>query len=109
MPTADPTPARLCGSPLHVLTIPPAGRNGVQAQRGRVLARLRRGPATRGALARECFCPSPTKRVSELRRIGHDIRSTWVEEREPDGTVSPTVLYSLAPDTCAAQLALPLD
>lgn len=109
MGTADPGPARLHGNPLHVLMIPPARRNGVQAQRERLIARLQRGPATRGALARECYCPSPTKRVSELRRIGHDIRSAWIEEREPDGTVSPTVLYSLAPDTGAEQLALPLD
>jgi hypothetical protein len=111
MGTGEAPPSRLHASPLHVLT-PSAGRapqNGVQAQRERLLARLQRGSATRGALARECYCPSVTKRVSELRRMGHDIRSEWVEEREPDGSVSPTTLYSMAADSEAAQLALPLD
>ncbi len=100
--------ARATSSPLHALpvAVPGLQRNTVRAQRERVLARLQAGPASVGVLARECYCPSPTKRVSELRRLGFRIASDWIERREPDGTVSPAVLYRLAADLDTAQLPL---
>lgn len=97
-------------NPLHAHAVlsPTAPRNTVRLQRERVLVRLQAGPATRAALCRECCCPSVTKRVSELRRKRRAIRSQWIEEREPDGSVSPTVLYSLPSDADPEQLALAL-
>jgi Helix-turn-helix domain len=87
-----------------------AGRyNGAAVQRERIAHRLRQGPATRGELARVCCCPSPTKRVSELRRGGLPIRTEWIEETAPDGSVNPTALYSLAVDADPAQLSLTFE
>jgi len=111
-PDTEPAPhaERRTFSPLHAQAVlsPAAPRNAVGLQRERVLARLKAGPASRAALCRECSCPSVTKRVSELRRMGWAIRSQWIEEREPDGSVSPTVLYSLPSDADPEQLALAL-
>lgn len=99
---------RSTSNPLHALgPVAHSGRpNTARAQRERVLMRLQAGPATAAELARECYCPSPTKRVSELRRVGWPIRSEWIELREPDGTVSPATLYTLPADADPAQLAL---
>lgn len=107
-PPLDPELTRHTASPLHAFAglAPGAPRNTVKAQRDRVLKRLQAGPATAATLGRECYCPSPTKRVSELRRKGWPIQSEWIELREPDGTVSPATLYSLAADADRAQLAL---
>lgn len=101
--------ARATCSPLNAFggaVAPGARRNTAQAQRLRVLCRLQAGPASAAALARECYCPSPTKRVSELRRQGWPIRSAWIELREPDGSVSPAVVYTLPADNDPAQLHL---
>lgn len=81
-------------------------RNTARAQRDRLVKCLQAGPATAADLARACFCPCPTKRVSELRRAGWQIRSEWIELREPDGSVSPAVLYTLPADADPDQLAL---
>lgn len=107
LPT-DPALTRATSSPLHAFgaVAPGARRNTARAQRERVLARLKVGPATAAALMRECYCPSPTKRLSELRRQGWLIRSEWIELREPDGSVSPATLYSLPADADPAQLHL---
>lgn len=106
----DPELTRTTSSPLHAFGLVghAARPNTARAQRERVLMRLQAGPATPAALTRECYCPSPTKRVSELRRAGWPIRSTWIELREPDGTVSPATLYTLPADADPAQLSLPL-
>ena len=81
---------------LHELrSRPPELCNRVSAQRGRILDRLRAGPATGAALTSECHCPSVTKRISELRRAGSDIRATWIDDFGPDGAVSRVCLYSL--------------
>lgn len=106
----EPELTRSTSNPLHALGLAghDARPNTARAQRERVLMRLQAGPATAAALARECYCPSPTKRVSELRRAGWPIRSAWIELREPDGTVSPATLYRLPADADPAQLSLPL-
>jgi hypothetical protein len=105
---AWPELTRATSNPLHALdaAAPGARRNTARAQRDRVLARLQAGPVTAAELARACYCPSPTKRVSELRRRGWPIRSAWIECREPDGSVSPATVYSLPADTDPAQLHL---
>jgi len=107
-PLTDPALTRATSSPLHAFgaVAPGARRNTAQAQRERVLSRLQAGPATPAALVRDCHCPSPTKRVSELRRQGWPIRSKWIELREPDGSVSPATLYSLVAGADPAQLHL---
>ena len=70
--------------------------NGTARQRACIVARLSRGPASRGELEAECSAPSVTKRVSELRGQGFDIRSTWVHRTGPAGTASVTTVYALA-------------
>lgn len=100
--------ARATANPLHAFggAVPGGRPNTAQAQRDRVLCRLQAGPATAAVLSRECYCPSPTKRISELRRLGWPIQSQWIERPEPDGSVSPAVLYSLPADADPAQLPL---
>lgn len=111
-PGTEPAPLRdrHALNPLHtqVVLSPTAPRNSVRLQRERVLASLQASPATRAVLCRECSCPSVTQCISELRRMGWAIRSQWIEEREPDGSVSPTVLYSLPSDADPEQLTLAL-
>lgn len=45
-------------------------------QQDKILARLREGPATTLDLILSCGTVSPTKRISELRRDGHEITSS---------------------------------
>ncbi len=84
--------------------------NTTARQRERILERLQHGPATRADLERECWAPSVTKRIAELRRKGWRILSPWAAYTAPDGSVSGAVLYTLAPGPAdTAQLALPLE
>lgn len=84
--------------------------NTTAAQRARILMRLQRGPATRGDLERDCWAPSATKRIAELRREGWPIVSAWTTDTAPDGSVGAAVLYTLGSGTAdTAQLALPLE
>lgn len=70
--------------------------NGTARQRACIVARLMRGPASRGELEGECGAPCVTKRVSELRALGYAIRSTWVHRPGPAGTAGNlTTLYAL--------------
>lgn len=79
--------------------------NGAARQRQSILDRLRRGPATRAQLERECHAPSVTKRLSELRRAGWQIEGEAISEAAPDGCVNVATLYSLAdPDTAQGDL-----
>lgn len=92
-------------NPLHVVRhLAPAQAaryNRTALQRERILHRLRQGPATRAELERECGCPSVTKRISELRRVGYRIDRAWLTETAPDGGVNMQTLYSLADDDTA--------
>jgi helix-turn-helix protein len=46
------------------------------SQSSRILERLKQGPATTMELITDCRVCCPTKRISELRRMGHSITST---------------------------------
>ena len=84
--------------------------NTTARQRERILKRLQHSPATRTELERECWAPSVTKRIAELRREGWPILSTWTACTAPDGSVSGAVLYTLAAGTAdTAQMDLPLE
>ena len=80
--------------------------NGTARQRACILARLKRGPASRGELERECGAPCVTKRVSELRTLGYAICSTWVHGSGPAGTGgNVTTVYALVtPDKRQGEL-----
>ena len=93
----------------HIEPACAARYNGAPLQRERIVNRLRHGPATRGLLTTDCDCPSVTKRISELRRMGLDIRMQWIEETSAAGRVNVTALYSLAGDPDRAQLSLTLE
>jgi hypothetical protein len=72
--------------------------NGVAIQRTRIVAALRRAGSAgllSSDLAASCNAPCITKRVSELRRKGHQIDSTLQACTLPDGTVSLLACYVL--------------
>lgn len=82
--------------------------NTAARQRACILAVLTRGPASRRELETECGAPCVTKRISELRERGFDIRSSWAPMRGPGGTASVTTVYHLAtPDDRQADLFEP--
>ncbi len=83
--------------------------NGTALQRERILNRLRQGPATRAQLTKDCDCPSVTKRISELRRMGLPISTRWVQEVSPARRMNFTALYSLDGESDQAQLLLTLE
>jgi hypothetical protein len=83
--------------------------NRTALQRERILQRLRRGPATRAELERECGAASVTKRISELRGKGFGIVGRWIDATAPDGSVNACNLYSLADDDGTAQLTLTFE
>lgn len=84
-------------------------QNTTAAQRARIILHLQCLPASRRVLERECWVPSVTKRISELRREGWPIVSTRTTETGPDGSVSDAVVYSLAGSPAdGPQLTLPL-
>jgi hypothetical protein len=91
---------------MHQLAPGMAARyNGSALQRDRIVSRLRRGPATRAELERDCRVPSATKRISELRRVGWRIDGEVIPETAPDGGVNLTTLYRLADgDTAQSDL-----
>jgi len=81
----------------HAIASEPSARyNTTAAQRDRIIRRLQHGPATRDTLARECYVPCITKRISELRRMGWPIAGHWAYEGAPDGSANAATLYSLA-------------
>ena len=83
--------------------------NTTAGQRARIIGRLQCMPSTRRVIERECWVPSVTKRISELRREGWPILSTWTTETGPDGSVSDAVVYSLTGGPAdEPQLPLPL-
>lgn len=83
--------------------------NNTALQRERILSRLRQGLATQPLLTKECGCPSVTKRISELRRMGFAINTQWVEGVSPAGLMNVPALYNLDGDSERAQLSLTLE
>lgn len=69
--------------------------NGAARQRECIVRRLRRGAATRAELERDCYAPSVTKRISELRRMGWRIEGEPINETAPDGSLNVATVYSL--------------
>ena len=78
----------------HANTQPPA-RNTTERQRDAVLARLAQGPATAAELMHDCRASDPRKRISELRRDGHEIDFHEIERPNGDGTVNCVRVYVL--------------
>lgn len=87
---------------------PELAPNFTRAQRARIVARLQAGPCDGPTLAAACWAPSVTKRLSELRREGWPIRTTWAQRIGPDGTASVVAVYALAEERDPRQLMLPL-
>jgi hypothetical protein len=69
--------------------------NGIKGQRLAILQRLASGPATVAQLGSDCHAPDPRKRISELRRAGHQIDTTPTERTNPDGSVNRIGVYVL--------------
>jgi hypothetical protein len=86
--------------PTRYLTIGPLPYNSTEAQRIAMLARLAAGPATAEQLMADCNAPCPTKRISELRRMGYPIHTDIADRLNAGGSVNRVGLYSLLqPDT----------
>lgn len=86
--------------PTRYVTLPPLPYNGTAAQRAAILARLSAGPATAEQLMVDCNVPCPTKRLSELRRMGYPIHTDDADRLNAGGSVNRVGLYSLhKPDT----------
>lgn len=74
--------------------------NDTAAQRSAILKRLSLGPATAEQLQADCDVPCPTKRISELRRLGYPIHTDEAARVTAGGAVNRVGLYTLrAPDT----------
>ena len=73
----------------------PLPYNRAAAQRASILARLAVGPATAEQLMADCNVPCPTKRLSELRRLGYPIHTDDADRLNTGGSVNRVGLYSL--------------
>lgn len=94
--------------PTRYVTLPPLPYNGTAAQRSAILVRLAAGPATAEQLMADCNVPCPTKRLSELRRMGHPIHKDDAARLNAGGSVNRVGLYSLhKPDTRQPDLFTP--
>lgn len=69
--------------------------NTTKRQRLAILQRLASGPATVDELASDCHAPDPRKRISELRRAGHQIDTTPYDRTNTDGSVNRVGLYAM--------------
>lgn len=69
--------------------------NGIEGQRLAILHRLASGPATVEQLSADCNAPDPRKRVSELRKHGHPIKTHKTDRTNPDGSVNRVGVYVL--------------
>lgn len=67
--------------------------NAAHEQRERVLARLRDGPASTLDLRREQDVLSPAGRVRELRNMGYNIVTQWVQRPTDGGLLHRVGLY----------------
>lgn len=86
--------------PTRDLIKKPLPYNDTECQRTAILARLAAGPATAEQLMADCNSPCPTKRVSELRRMGYHIQTDDADRLNTVGSVNWVGLYSLlVPDT----------
>lgn len=81
--------------PPRYVTLRPLPYNGTAAQRAAILTRLSAGPATAEQLMIDCHVPCPTKRLSELRRLGHVIHTDDAERLNDGGSVNRVGLYCL--------------
>jgi hypothetical protein len=73
----------------------PPRYNDTKGQRLAIMHRLARGPATVEQLFTDCNAPDPRKRVSELRRHGHPIKTNKTDRTNPDGSVNRVGVYVL--------------
>lgn len=94
--------------PTRCVTLRPLPYNSAAAQRAAILARLAAGPATAEQLMADCNVPCPTKRLSELRRLGHPIHTDDADRQNAGGSVNRVGLYVLlAADTRQPDLFTP--
>lgn len=73
----------------------PRPYNGIAIQRGAILERLAKGPATGARLQAECHVPDPTARIHELRTECRQIDTCWTDQANPDGSVNRVAVYVL--------------
>jgi len=76
-------------------TTPDSHPNTAQAQRARLLARLRGGAVTTIQARRELDVMHPAMRVLELRKLGHRIITHWTLEATDVGRLHRVARYVL--------------
>lgn len=70
---------------------------GTGAQRSRLIALLKLGSVSTIQAREEHGILAPAARICELRKSGHNIRTTYVSEHAEDGDSHRVALYTLKP------------
>ncbi|MFC1537087.1 helix-turn-helix domain-containing protein [Pseudomonadota bacterium] len=65
------------------------------AQRQRILERLRQGVATTIQIRKELDVMAPAPRIFELRQLGYEISTTWVQDETMPGHKHSVAQYAL--------------
>ena len=76
---------------------------GAEAQRSRVLDALRTGPKSTIQLRRDWDVLAPAARVLELRRLGYEILTHWIDEPTECGLLHRVALYVMMRETGGAE------
>lgn len=72
--------------------------NSAKSQRHRILHHLKHvGPLNTLTARHKLDCMHPGMRVCELRKLGHDIHTVWVNALTPEGRNHRVGQYILAP------------
>jgi hypothetical protein len=77
--------------------------NDAEAQRLRIMARLRLGPATTIDLRRDQDILQPMARVMELREVGHRIDTVWTRQETDCGKLHRVGEYVLVSEAKGAE------
>lgn len=80
--------------------------NSVEAQRARLLERLRQGPVSTLDARALLDVLHPAARVMELREQGYQIETLWSRELSPCGRLHRVARYVLLPSNDAPRLPL---
>lgn len=82
--------------------------NSAEAQRARLLARLRKGPVSTLDARTELDVLHPAARVMELRGMGYHIETLWSHEHSSCGVIHRVARYVMMQPRDGASLPLPI-
>jgi hypothetical protein len=73
----------------------------LEAQRARLIDRLRIAPCTTTELRNQHSIMHPAGRIKELRKLGHDISLEWIEQYDAAGVPHRAGIYCLTEESQA--------